>query len=121
MAETDNGRQEERRVAPRYRCAGEAELVIPGRGLQYRGKIADLSTAGCFIETECRLERGTSAEIRMEFEGVPLRLAAHLLVRRPKGLGFRFSQLTPRKVEQIEGLIAELREIAAAEGGCERR
>ncbi len=108
-------------MAPRYRCAGEAELVIPGRGLQYRGKIADLSTAGCFIETECRLERGTLAEIRMEFEGVPLRVAAYLLVRRPNGLGFRFGQLTPRKVEQIEGLIAELREIRGAGEGCARR
>jgi len=109
MTAPDNLPPQERRAAPRYRCAGEAELFIPGRGLAYRGQITDLSAAGCFLETECRLERGTSVEIRVEVEGVPLRLAAHLLVRRPNGLGFRFNQVAPRKMQQIESLIEELR------------
>lgn len=115
MMRPDNALDRERRAAPRYGCAGEAELFIPGCGLQYRGRIADLSRAGCFMETECRLERGTCAEIVMNVEGVPLRLAAHLQVRRANGVGFRFSQLTARKLEQIECLIAELRRERGAE------
>lgn len=109
MTAPDHLPPQERRATPRYRCAGEADLLVPGCGLVYRGRITDLSTAGCFVETECRLERGTSVEIRMSVDGVPLRLAAHLLMRRPNGLGFRFGQVTARKMEQIEWLIAELR------------
>jgi len=109
MTAPDNLSHQERRAAPRYHCAGEAELAVPGCGLVFRGRIADLSKVGCFLETECRLERGTSVEIRLTVDGFPLRLAAHLLVRRANGLGFRFNQLTARKLEQIEGLIAELK------------
>jgi hypothetical protein len=109
MAEPANEPRQEHRGAPRCGCAGEAELAVPECGLRQRGRIADLSTAGCFVETECRLERGTSVEVRMNVEGLPLRLAACLLVCRPNGWGLRFTQLTRRKVEQIECLIAELK------------
>ena len=111
------GPDKERRTAPRYRCAAEAELVVPSCGLRFRGRIADLSTGGCFMETPCRLERGTSVEIRMEAEGVPLRVAAHLLACRPNGVGCRFSQLSPRKIQQLQSLIAELRQACPAEPG----
>lgn len=98
----------ERREAARFGCAGEAEVVVPGRGLRYPGRVVDLSTHGCFIETACRLERGTSLEIWMTPQGEPLRIAAHLMVRRPDGVGLRFHALTERKLRQVEWLIGEL-------------
>lgn len=104
----------ERRTAVRYGCAGDAEIVVPGRGLRYAGKIGNLSAGGCFIEAQCSLERGTSVEIWMNAEGQPLRVAANLLARREGGAGFRFHSLTPRKLEQIRGLVAELAEAEAA-------
>jgi hypothetical protein len=108
MAEGGGGT--DRRTAPRYGCAGDAEIVLPGLGLQYRGKIANLSAGGCFIETQCRLERGTRAEVWMSVQGQPLRLAASLLVRRTSGVGLRFEGVTERKLAQIRTLIAELEE-----------
>lgn len=105
---------QERRAVPRYGCAGHAEIVVPGCGLRYRGQIADLSAAGCFIETACRLERGTSVEVWMQAEGVPLRVAAFLMERHANGVGFRFSGLSPRKLEQIRTLIADLEQDGAA-------
>lgn len=108
----------ERREAARFGCAGKAELVVPGRGLRYPGQVVDLSTHGCFIETDCRLERGTSLEIWMTPQGEPLRIAAHLMVRRPNGVGLRFHALTERKLRQVEWLIKELAaeaELAAEE------
>ena len=107
----------ERRAAPRYRCAGAAEIVVPGHGLHYAARIVDLSAAGCFLETDCRLERGSSVEIWLHVEdlGLPLRLRAHLLARRGNGAGFRFQDVSARKAEQIGWLTAELARRAAAQ------
>lgn len=100
----------ERRQTPRYRCVGLAEIAVPGRGLRYRGRIGNLSAQGAFIETDCPLERGTSVELRMETEGMPLRVAANLMARRRNGVGLRFHNVTARKLDQIHAIIAELRE-----------
>jgi len=43
-----------------------------------------------------------------------LRIAAHLLAHRPNGIGCRFTQLTARKLQQIESLIAALRQARPA-------
>jgi PilZ domain len=98
----------ERRTAQRYGCAGDAEIVLPGRGLRYAGKIGNLSVGGCFIEAQCSLERGTAVEVWMKAAGQPLRVAANLMVRRTTGVGLRFLGMTDRKAEQIRTLIAEL-------------
>ena len=99
-----------RRAAPRYGCVGDAEIVLPGRGLRYPGRIGDLSIGGCFLEARCRLERGTAVEIWMNAQGQPLRVAANLMVQRENGAGFRFHSVTARKLLQIRSLIAELAE-----------
>jgi hypothetical protein len=98
----------DRRTAQRYGCAGDAEIVVPGRGLRYSGKIGNLSVGGCFIEAHCALERGTQVEVWMNAEGQPLRVAANLMVRRTTGVGLRFLGMTDRKAQQVRGLIAEL-------------
>jgi hypothetical protein len=107
---SDAVKEAERRIAQRYGCAGDAEIVLLGRGLRYAGKIGNLSVGGCFIEAHCSLERGTAVEVWMNAEGQPLRVAANLMVRRTTGVGLRFLGLTDRKTEQIRTLIAELAE-----------
>lgn len=116
---TDGVHPAERRQAPRYHCGGVAEIVVPGRGLRYSGRIADLSAGGCFIETGCRLERGTAVEVWINTEGLPLRLAANLAGRRESGVGCRFHSVTPRKLEQIRVVIAELVEEQAGNRSAE--
>lgn len=98
----------ERRKLPRYGCAGQAEIVAPSCGLRFPAQIVNLSAGGCFLDTKCRLERGTHVEICMNAEGLPLRLAANLLAWSGKGAAFRFHGVTARKLEQIAILIAEL-------------
>jgi hypothetical protein len=100
----------ERRATPRFTCAGEAEIVLPGGGLRFTGKIRDLSIGGCFLETRCQLERGTSVEIWMCAQGMPLRMAANLVVKRQTGVGFHFYGVTGRKMDMIRGLMEELAE-----------
>jgi len=98
----------EPREAPRLGRASDAEIVLPGRGLQYGGRIASLAAEGCVIETKCRLEPGTAVELWMRTEGMPLRVAASLVERDERGVAFKFQSLPARKMDQIERLIAEL-------------
>jgi hypothetical protein len=107
------------RADPRYGCAGDAEIVVPGRGLRYAGKIGDLSLRGCFIEVGCRLERGTCVEVWMNARGQPLRVAANLMVQKNSGVGLKFLGVPARKEEQIKSLIAELAEEAEARKAAE--
>ncbi len=99
--------------APRRGTASDAEIVLPGRGLQYPGQIAALSGEGCVIETKCRLEPGTAVEVWMRTEGMPLRVAARLVERQERGVEFKFMSLPDRKLQQIQNLQSEL----AAETG----
>lgn len=96
------------KMAGRETSASDAEIVLPGRGLQYPGRIAYLSAEGCVIESKCRLEPGTTVEIWMRTERMPLRLLAHLVERREAGVEFRFHEMSVRKMDQIASLKAEL-------------
>jgi PilZ domain len=108
--------------AVRETAPNEAEIVLPGRGLQYPGRIAYLSSEGCVIESKCRLEPGTAVELWMRTERLPLRLLAHLVERREVGMEFRFQAMSLRKLDQIESLKAELaRERASACPAIPRR
>jgi hypothetical protein len=94
--------------APRRGTASDAEIVLPGRGLQYPGQIIVLSGEGCVIQSKCRLESGTAVEVWMRTEGMPLRVAAKLVERREQGVEFKFMSLPARKLQQIESLQGEL-------------
>lgn len=109
-------------MAVRPASASDAEIVLPGRGLQYEGKIVNLAAEGCVIETKCRLEPGTMVEVWMRTERMPLRIPANLVERRGTGVEFRFHGMTNRKMDQIEVLQGELAEEAmrAREKAAER-
>lgn len=94
--------------APRRGEASDAEIVLPGRGLQYRGQIVELTTKACLIDTKCRLEAGTMVEVWMRTEGMPLRVAATLANRTERGVEFEFQPMPARKAEQIHTLRREL-------------
>ncbi len=99
-------------MAARPTSASDAEIVLPGRGLQYEGKIVNLAAEGCVIDTKCRLEPGTMVEVWMRTERMPLRIPANLVERRATGVEFRFHGITNRKMDQIEALQGELAEEA---------
>ena len=101
------------RMAARATLASDAEIVLPGRGLQYGGRISYLTREGCVIDTECRLEPGTVVEIWMRTEGMPLRVLANLIERGTEGVEFQFRAMTNQKMDQIETLRSELAEEAS--------
>lgn len=100
--------EEGRADAPRRGSASDAEIVLPGRGLQFHGQVVDLSVDGCLIETKCRLEPGTAVEVWLRTEEIPLRIAASLVERRERCVEFRFQPVPQRKADQIRMLRREL-------------
>ena len=95
----------------------DAEIVLPGRGLHYMGQIAQLSREGCLLETKCQLEPGTTVEVWLRTERMPLRVLANIVERRATGMEFKFQPMTGRKMDQIEILRGKLADAARAAGG----
>jgi hypothetical protein len=102
------GKGQERRAAPRFRCGGDAEVFLPKGGVVGRGRIADLSAGGCCLEGKYSLWAGAPVELWAKVRGTPLRVAAMVVSYREERLGLRFRGLTLRKMEQIQMLIEEL-------------
>jgi len=94
--------------APRRGDSRDVEIVLPGRGLQYPGRLAALRLEDCLVETRCRLEDGTAVEIWFRTENMPLRIAARLVEKSDRGVAFQFQRMPLRKQEQLDALRTEL-------------
>ena len=100
----------EKRVHPRYRCDGYAEVFLPQGGLLFRGRILNLSRTGCYIETALLdLERGTQVEVYFVTNQLQFRVLGNIAaLRRKRGAGIAFLNVSPRRALQISTLIDEL-------------
>jgi PilZ domain len=109
-------RPEEKRVHPRYGCEGHAEVFLPHAGLLFRGRILNLSMSGCYIETALlNLERGTQVEVYFVTNQLQFRVMGTIMaLRRKRGAGIAFLNVTPRRALQIASLVDELAEKDAA-------
>jgi len=102
----------ERREHQRFAVDGWAEVVVADGSLLFRGRVLDLSVAGCYIETEARLQLAPGTLVEMVFrvnEIVFRPLATSRVVRPGEGAGFLFSNLDAKMRSNLELLIAELR------------
>jgi hypothetical protein len=102
----------ERRQHERYAVDGVAEVVVADGTMLFRGRVLDISVAGCYIETQARLrlEPGTRVEMVFRVNGMVFRpMAMSRMVRRGEGAGFYFLNLSPRVEAELEDLINELR------------
>jgi hypothetical protein len=102
----------ERRQHPRFAVNGWAEVVVADGSLLFRGRVLDVSVAGCYIETEARLRLAPGTLVEMVFrvnERVFRPLATSRVVRPGEGAGFLFLNLNAKMQSDLELLIAELR------------
>jgi hypothetical protein len=100
---------QERRRHPRFRVEGQAEVFLPDGGLLLRGRILNVSRAGCYIETSLPgLEIGSYVEAFFVVNHLPLRVPAIIAANRRHGAGIAFSRLNARQQERIAELIGEL-------------
>jgi hypothetical protein len=102
----------ERRKHKRFAVDGWAEVVVADGTLLFRGRVLDLSVAGCYIETEARLRLAPGTLVEMVFrvnEMVFRPLATSRAVRPGEGAGFLFLDLNAKMQSDLELLIEELR------------
>jgi c-di-GMP-binding flagellar brake protein YcgR len=101
----------DRRQHKRYAVDAMAEVVVADGAMLFRGRVLDISLAGCYVETQARLrlETGTKVEMVFNVNGVTFRPSATAkVVRSGSGAGFRFLDLNARMQPELEALIAAL-------------
>jgi len=102
----------ERRARARYAVAGSAVLQLVKSGSRLPGRILDLSQDGCRIGTEAPFPLGIFTRVETEFQldGIPFRLGGVVQAIHDRShIGIRFLDVSDRKREQIEQLIAEIK------------
>jgi len=101
----------ERRQHKRFAVDGFAEVVVADGTLLFRGRVLDISVAGCYIETQARLRIAAGTEVEMVFRvnGMVFRpLATSRMIRPGEGAGFLFLNLNAKMQTELDALIAEL-------------
>lgn len=101
----------ERRQHKRYAVDAMAEVLVLDGTLLFRGRVLDISVAGCYIETQARLRMRQRTPVEMIFrvKNTVFRLqATSRMVRPGMGAGFFFSEMNERMQAELEALIAEL-------------
>jgi hypothetical protein len=98
----------ERRLCPRFPCAGFAEVIAIEIGFLFRGEIRDISRTGCYISTCLRLNLQPFSEVDVLFRlnKHEYRLLARvILVRQGKGVGLEFIFNDPKVEKRFETLL----------------
>jgi len=106
-----------RRKEARQDVDTSVQILLINVGSRLRGRILDLSLGGCRIRTDDRFPVGIYTRVETEFyiEGLPFRLGGVIQqVYDRKTIGIRFLDLSERKRQQVQELIAEIEEARAA-------
>lgn len=101
----------DRRLHPRYAIDAWAEVIVLDGSLLFRGRVLDISLAGCFIQTEARLHMRQRTPVEMVFRinNSAFRIRATSRMVRPGiGAGFLFSEMSDRTRLELDALIADL-------------
>jgi len=108
-----------RAVAPRYDCAGSAEIRLArGRRLE-RGAIANLSVGGCSLKSEFPFDIGEQVEMILRVNKVSFLVVGNVIhiplldaIGKPRssgvGIGIQFKTMTEGAHVRLLELIAEL-------------
>jgi len=113
--------KEDRRADSRHEVDTSAVIYLVNVGAKLSGRILDLSLSGCRIRTDQRFPVDIYTRVETEFrlEGLPFRLGGVIQAihdRDRHSVGIRFLNVSDRKREQVEQLIAEIQEMRSAEG-----
>jgi len=108
---TASGNIVERRQHKRYAVDTIVEVLVMDGSLLFRGRVLDISAAGCYIETQARLRMRQRTPVEMVFrvKNAVFRLQATSRMIRPgMGAGFLFAEMNERMRAELDALIAEL-------------
>jgi phosphoribosylanthranilate isomerase len=106
----------ERRKQTRHQVDTSAEVYLINVGSSVTGRILDLSPSGCHIRTDERFPLGIYIRVETMFRlhGLPFRLGGVTqAIRDRHNVGIRFVDMSDRKREYLDQLIAEIDEMRA--------
>jgi hypothetical protein len=104
----------DRRVEARHSVDSSATIFLIDILARSTGRILDVSVSGCRIHTDERFPVGIYRRVEVEFtlDGLPFRLpGVTQALHNRNTVGVRFLNLSPRKLEQLTMLIAEIDEV----------
>ncbi len=103
----------ERRTHSRLSVDDSSIIILVKIGSRLVGRIIDISLGGCRIRCDERFPVGIYTRVETEFriDGLPFRLGGVVqAIHDRHTVGIRFLDMSPRKREQLEQLIEEIRE-----------
>ena len=89
----------ERRRAPRYPLAANAEIVSASSPVRVIAQTSDVSLLGCFMNTNYSLPPGTEIQLQLKYEGATL-VARGAVVRCEPSMGFGVSFRSMKAAQQ---------------------
>lgn len=109
----------ERRIHPRYKCSGSAELCKEGTTVRTWGTFTDVSLSGCYVELQATFPPETKMELVLELEEIRVRAKATVRVTYPfLGMGLAFTEVSEADQELLQKLVATAASFKSA-GGLE--
>lgn len=99
------------RVVPRYPCSGPAE-ILHGGNLCW-GRVCDISTRGCCLETLYPLPIGTEVQLRLTIAGSVLDIGAKVAWMVPQSvMAMSFANVSPQQECVIARIIEKAKTAA---------
>ena len=100
---------EDRRDQPRFTTQFRSSLS--GRHQEGQGRTLDISSGGCKIESDLKVEQGATFECRLHVPGLdwPLRIdEATVRWTDGKTFGIAFTRISPQELEKLKAVLADL-------------
>lgn len=102
---------QDRRDQPRFNTQFRSSLS--GQSLEGQGRTLDISSGGCKIESDLKVEQGATFECRLHIPGLdwPLRVdEATVRWTDGKTFGIAFTKISPQELEKLKTVLADLEE-----------
>lgn len=100
---------QDRRDQPRFNTQFRSSLS--GQFQEGQGRTLDISSGGCKIESDLKVEQGTTFECRLHIPGLdwPLRVdEATVRWIDGKTFGIAFTKISPQELEKLKTVLADL-------------
>jgi hypothetical protein len=107
----------------RYAVHGDAEVLVTGGTLMFRGRILNISASGCYVQTVAwaRLAPRTLVELVFVVKGNVVRARAEACYSESKvGLGLRFVAMEDSMRRRLDSVLAGLRGALVEQSGAAR-
>jgi hypothetical protein len=94
--------EEERRFAVRYTLSAAAKLIELESTTRLQARCADLSMAGCYIDTLNPFPENSSVHLQITHKQKTIEVGAHVITHHPgMGMGLVFDKLTPEQTNVL--------------------